>query len=256
MSAFAQLLARLAAYSDAEMAEPWQWPGHPGGPLQVRDCHWRIVESEQAWLAVAPPPDREAAAIMDLAQAELGDLRGLVAGLTEDTLDLKAGEDWCLREVLSHVLLTERRYAWQVRYAINRDSTQPTSAPPPVTVSSGEEGSALRDWIDILEAERAASDAFCAGLDGPALSRPTVWVQHDVDVRFRLHRFAAHLAEHTIQAEKVLKAIDRPPSEARQVARRLSRLRGCHERRSGMADLEMLDAAHAALASSLPPARR
>jgi len=256
LSAFAQLLARLASYSDAEMAEPWEWPGHTGGPLQVRDCHWRIVESEQAWLAAAPAPDREAAAIMDLAQAQLGDLRGLVAGLTEDTLDLKPGDEWCLREVLSHVLLTERRYAWQVRYAINRDSTQPTYASPPVTVSAAENGSSLRDWIDILEAERALTDAFCAGLDGPALSRPTVWAQYEVDVRFRLHRFAGHLAEHTIHVEKLLRAIDRPAAEARQVARLLSRLRGRHERRTAAADQEMRDTAHAALASSRPPSRR
>ena len=255
MSGFAQLLARLALYSDAEMAEPWEWPGHKGAQLQVRDCHWRIVESEQAWLAAAPPAGREAAAIMELAQAELGDLRGLVAGLAEDTLDAKPGEGWCLREVLSHVLLTERRYAWQVRYAITRDSTQPTSASPPVTVSAAETGSSVRDWIDILEAERARSDAFCAGLDGPALSRPTVWAEYAVDVRFRLHRFAGHLAEHTIHAEKVLRGIDRSPGEARQIARLLSRLRGRHERRSAAADQELLDAGHTALASSLPPSR-
>jgi hypothetical protein len=256
VSAFAQLLARLAVYSDADMAQPWDWPGHTGTQLQVRDCHWRIVESEQAWLATVPPPDREAAAIMELAQVELGDLRGLLAGLSEDTLDAKPGEEWCLRELLNHVLLTERRYAWQVRYAINREATQPTSASPPVTVSAAENGSSVRDWIDILEAERVRTDAFCSGLDGPALGRPTVWAQYEVDVRFRLHRFAGHLAEHTIQAEKVLRAIDRAPAEARQVARRLSRLRGRHERRTPVADQETLDSAHSALASSLPPSRR
>lgn len=256
MSSFSNLLARLAVYSDADMDRPWEWPGHKGGPLQVRDCHWRIVESEQAWLATAPPAEREAAAIMEQAQIAFGDLRGLLAGLTEDTLDAKPGEEWCLREVLNHVLMTERRYAWQVRYAINRDATQPTYASPPVTVSSAENGSTLKDWIDLLEHERSLSDAFCSGLDGPALSRPTVWSQYEVDVRFRLHRFAGHLAEHTIHAEKVLRGIDRAPAEARQVARRLSQLRARHERRSAVPDQETLDAAHGALASSLPPPRR
>jgi hypothetical protein len=125
-----------------------------------------------------------------------------------------------------------------------------------VTVSAAENGSGVRDWIDILEAERVRTDAFCSGLDGPALSRPTVWAQYEVDVRFRLHRFAGHLAEHTIQAEKALRAIDRAPAEARQIARRLSRLRGRHERRTPAADRETLDSAHSALASSLPPSRR
>jgi len=256
MSAFTQLLGRLAAYSDAEMAQPWEWPGHRGGPLQVRDCHWRIVEAEQAHVARMGPAERESAAIMELAQIAFGGLRGLLAGQSEDALDAKPGEEWSLREVLSHVLLVERRYAWQVRYAINRDATQPTYGQSPVNVSSAETGGGIRDWIDVLETGRAASDAFCSGLDSPGLARPTVWADYEVDVRFRLHRFGGHLAEHTIQAEKALRALDRAPAEARQVARVLSRLRGAHERRSSAGDLESLDSAQAALAASLPPSRR
>jgi len=256
MSAFAQLLARLAAYSDAEMEQPWEWPGHEGGPLRVRDCHWRIVEAEQAFAATVPAAEREAAAVMELAQIAFGDLRGLLAGQTDDTLDAKPTEEWSLREVLNHVLMTERRYAWQVRYAINRDATQPTHATPTVTVSAAESDGGIRDWIDVLETERARSDAFCAGLDAPGLARPTVWAEYAVDVRFRLHRFGGHLAEHAIQAEKSLRSLDRAPAEARQVVRLLSRLRGRHERRSAAADQERLDLAHTALAASLPPARR
>ena len=32
-----------------------------------------------------------------------------------------------------------------------------------------------------------------------AMARPTQWGQYDVDVRFRLHRIAAHLNEHTVE---------------------------------------------------------
>ena len=255
MNGFVNLLARLAAYSDAEMEQPWSWPGHTGGSLRVRDCHWRIVESEQAWLTSVPGPEREAAAVMELAQVAFGDLRGLLAGQREDVVDLKPGEEWTLREVLGHVLLTERRYAWQVRYAVNRDQTQPAYATPPVEVSPAEAAGTLGDWIEALETERARSDAALGALDGPALARPTMWVDYAVDVRFRLHRFAGHLAEHTIHAEKLLRALDRSPGEARQVARLLSRLRGRHERRTVIPDLEALDSRHAALAASLPPAR-
>jgi len=31
------------------------------------------------------------------------------------------------------------------------------------------------------------------------MARPTQWGQYDVDVRFRLHRIAAHLNEHTVE---------------------------------------------------------
>jgi len=50
---------------------------------------------------------------------------------------------------------------------ISGRSRAPTYAEAPVTVSAAETGGGIRDWIDILEAERTRSDG----------------------VRFRLHRF-------------------------------------------------------------------
>ena len=54
------------------------------------------------------------------------------------------------------------------------------------------------------------------------MSRPTVWVGLDVDVRFRLHRFAAHLVEHTIQIEKSLALLGWPATEGRRIARHVA----------------------------------
>jgi hypothetical protein len=58
------------------------------------------------------------------------------------------------------------------------------------------------------------------------MTRPTSWVGYDVDVRFRLHRFAAHLIEHTIQCEKTLGALGSRPTEGRHILRRLCSLLG------------------------------
>jgi hypothetical protein len=58
------------------------------------------------------------------------------------------------------------------------------------------------------------------------MTRPTVWVQYDIDVRFRLHRFAAHLAEHAIQCEKTLAALGWHPAEGRRIGRQLAALVG------------------------------
>jgi hypothetical protein len=102
-----------------------------------------------------------------------------------------------------------------------------------------------------LAATRSEFDRFGRNLGPEVLTRPTVWVGYTVDVRFRLHRIAAHLAEHTIHAQKALHALDRPPSEAREIVRRISVLRGAHEGRTAAAELDRLDAAHAALARSI-----
>ena len=61
----------------------------------------------------------------------------------------------------------------------------------------------------------------------PALmTRPTIWARYDVDVRFRLHRFAAHVIEHTIQCEKALGALGWHPTEGRRIARQFAALVG------------------------------
>jgi hypothetical protein len=59
-----------------------------------------------------------------------------------------------------------------------------------------------------------------------ALTRPSRWIDYEIDVRFRLHRFAAHIVEHTIQCEKALHALGWRPTEGRRIARRLAGLLG------------------------------
>jgi hypothetical protein len=73
------------------------------------------------------------------------------------------------------------------------------------------------------------------------MTRPTVWVHYDVDVRFRLHRFAAHVAEHTIQCEKTLAALDWRPTEGRRIARRLGALVGEIEGLGGRAEARAIE---------------
>ena len=65
----------------------------------------------------------------------------------------------------------------------------------------------------------------------------------EVDVRFRLHRFASHIAEHTYQCEKAIRALGAYGGDARAICRRIGAMRGSHERRSGGATLGALDAA-------------
>ena len=54
------------------------------------------------------------------------------------------------------------------------------------------------------------------------MTRPTIWAGYEVDVRFRLNRFAAHLVEHTIQIEKSLCALGWRATEGRRIARHVA----------------------------------
>jgi hypothetical protein len=70
-----------------------------------------------------------------------------------------------------------------------------------------------------------------------------MWSDVEVDVRFRLHRFASHIAEHAYQCEKAIRALDAYGGDARTICRRIGALRGLHERHTDPAALRALDAA-------------
>jgi len=77
-----------------------------------------------------------------------------------------------------------------------------------------------------LASVRTETNRSLGDLTPAAITRPSAWVGYEVDVRFRLHRFPAHLIEHTIQCEKTLEALGWRPTEGRHIVRRLASLLG------------------------------
>ena len=156
--------------------------------------------------------------------------------------------------MLEHVLLTERRYRMHVEYALARSDSDPVRREPDAELAPAEKEGGLREWMERLAAERAASWGLAAAAPEQLL-RPTVWAGYAVDVRFRLLRFAGHLAEHTVQAEKLLEAGGWQSGEAHRIVRRISAARGAHELFTDPDGLERLDRVHAERAAALRPPR-
>ncbi len=92
-------------------------------------------------------------------------------------------------------------------------------------------------------------------LDAQQLVRPSQWgpyeVLHRIDVRFRLHRFASHIVEHTVQCEKAIESFGIVLNDPRAAVRAIGAMRGAHERRSPRATLDALDAALVAKADAI-----
>jgi hypothetical protein len=248
VTAFEDVLIRYAGLPDERLSGPWRWPGRAGTELEVRDALLRSLELELAALAGAGSGASEAALALALAQAAFGDLRGLLCGRPDPLLDAEpGGGEWTLRKVLQHVLWVERRYQLQTAYAASRSDDDPIRREPDV---AEEDGGTVAAWLQRISAAREEGRRALAITDGK-LERPTVWAGHAVDVRFRLHRFTGHLAQHTIQCEKVLDRLGHPEDEARRLVRRMSAARGRHEWLSEAAVLAELDAEHELLAGSL-----
>jgi uncharacterized damage-inducible protein DinB len=155
-----------------------------------------------------PPEGDEALRILTLAQISYGRLLGLLAGIDDAILDRAPAEgEWSLRETLAHAIGVERSYRANTQHALIRGDDEPLTLPAdrrpkpdPADTSGG-----VLDILAAFATRRAETDAALAGLSEAQLVRPSKWgsydVEHHVDVRFRLHRFASHIVEHTVQCE-------------------------------------------------------
>ena len=213
-------LAGFAALDEDTLSRPWMWQG---GKMDARYALYRTLgDAQEIAVAVAARPHPESRRILALAQRAFGDLRGLMTGLPDELLDLKPHEkEWSLRETLRHIIWIERRYATQARYAADRRDSDPIRVATDRLVPEAEIY-ATGDAIAILArlaAARAESHRLLDDVAPAQMTRPTQWMHYDVDLRFRLHRFAAHVLEHTVQCKKTLATLGWRATEGRRIVR-------------------------------------
>ena len=221
-------LIGFAELDEAALGRPWPWRG--GVTMEARYALYATLEDAQAALVtVTARPHPESRRILALAQRAFGDLRGLLLGVPVPLIDRepRPGE-WPLREVLRHVLSVERRYAAQTLYAVERADAEPVRIPEermPVTAPTEGEGD-VATLLSRVAAARRETDRHLAELPAAALTRPTVWLKAQLDVRFRLHRFAAHIVEHTVQCDKTLATLGWRLPEGRRIVRQVTAVLG------------------------------
>jgi len=254
-SAIDAALERFAALDEKDLAQPWRFRDKP---TDVRYALYRTIEdAQEAIVSAAARPHPESRRILSLAQRAFGDLRGLLIGLPTDVLDRVPREgEWPVREILRHVIVIEGRYAVQTRYAVDRADTDPMRVADdkmPTPAQTNATGSIAEILARVAEA-RAETDRRLGELPIAAMTRPTQWIQYDVDVRFRLHRFASHIIEHTVQCEKALAALGWRATEGRRIVRRLTALLGELEGLSGRAGAREIEACFVERAASSAPA--
>ena len=256
MANFEAAVRGFAALDHQALSQPWPWRD---GRMDVRYALYRTLEeAQEAYARMAAVPHPEPRRILALAQRALGDLRGLLTGLPAGALDAapRAGE-WSIRATLHHVLVVERRYALQTRYAVERTDADPMRIaeerlPSPEAIDASGDVDTL---LARLAEARAETDRALGDLTPAAMSRPTQWVKVDVDVRFRLHRFASHIVEHTVQCETTLEALGLAPTEGRRIVRRVTAALGELEGLGAAAAARELEARLADRLASVPAPR-
>jgi len=203
---------------------------------------------EQNALVTTATPTIEADRILVLAQRAFGDLRGLLLAVPDALLDREpAPGEWSIRKTMEHITQVERSYRANTQHALLRGDEDPLILPAdrrPRADPADTTGDAAA-IIAALARRRAETDAALARTDTADLGKPSQWAAVDtlfsVDVRFRLHRFGAHLVEHIQQIEKTLRQLGQAETDAQAYVRQISILRSRHERRSPEALRQRLD---------------
>ena len=248
-------LARFATLDEQELSEPWWFRDKPS---DVRSALYRTLEdAQEAVVRLAALVHPESRRILALAQRAFGDLRGLLVGLPIDLLDQSPRQgEWSIRETLRHIMLIEGRYAVQTRYATERADSDPmrVSDDQMPTLAQIDASGDIEAILGRAREKRGETDRRLGNLSPTAMIRPTQWMQYDVDVRFRLHRFAAHVIEHTIQCEKTLTALGWRMTEGRRIVRRLTAILGEVEGHGGHAEAREIEQRLAHRAASVAAA--
>ena len=230
---FAQRAFNLA---DADLERPWVWKDYDEG---VRFAFFRTYEELRelaarlgAQRSVTPNPMTTAQRILAQYHAAFRDLQVVLLGVSDDLAQKppQPGE-WPLRTTLLHMLEAEISFTFINRYAIERERAQDGR---PLAISD-EAWDALWSVEPLVQLKDTASfsellachcqvhqrvlDTFEAVSDAELGVLASFWEPTAMPVEFRLHRFDAHLRQHTIQAEKTLAALVGPPNEVRRLLR-------------------------------------
>lgn len=224
----------LQGIPESRMVYETQWAG---GPTDVRFIFLRLTDHEEGhtlqvrgMLEDAGFRQTTAQRILAAAEVTRGDLLATLIGLTDGDLDVAPDGEWPLRRTLAHIINVEHSYRVNIAHSaqLAREGKAYEHAPehlmpPPLEASL--DGS-MADFVERLDAAREVAVDELSTLGDDALRAPSRWASRDVDVRFRLMRFAHHEREHTAHILKWRHQTGRVPTEAQHLLGLAWRARG------------------------------
>jgi uncharacterized damage-inducible protein DinB len=220
---------------DAEMDRTWVWREYDEEGLRfaLLMAQHELRELAVRLAAMRPAPPSQAQRILGQYHHAYRDLTGALAGLIDEDLDRvpRTGQ-WSLRDVLEHMHGAEYGFLSVIRYEVAPDrSRDPKAAEERVSSWRDEHG--YRGPATLEGGVAAVRNALyeihgrvlreLGGLSDATLERKAMFWDGEKPIRFRMHRFEAHMIQHTIQVDKTLVWIDRAPTEARRLVRVLYR---------------------------------
>ncbi len=221
---------------ESGLERQWAWKDHNKEGIRfsffvtLQELHQLAVE-----LACEQTPPTPAQRILGQYHAAYLDLQAAILGLSAGDVD-KAPTDgeWPVRQVYAHILGGEIGFSAAVRYALERHragdwTSEPMSDEDEIRLIAMSEA----EYRSLLGGSLAEMQSFhqdfhpklvseFASISDTELDLPsTFWETTRFPIRHRLHRFEAHIAQHTVQIDKTLASIGCEPSETKRLSRKI-----------------------------------
>ncbi|HUQ41667.1 MAG TPA: DinB family protein [Candidatus Limnocylindrales bacterium] len=240
------LIRKTVDLTDEDLGREWKWGAYDEEGLRFALL---MTHHELRDLAVRLAAERgvrtHTAGILAQYHQAYRDLTGALAPTRTEDLDRAPAEgEWPVREVCTHMLGAEYGFLRVCRIALERHRAGKPDEPPEAewdaaSVPFIEQRKAATEPLATADV-RAIRDAFAAihirnlrelaDITDVEVDLPSWFWDGAMPIRFRLHRFEAHLRQHTIQLDKTLVAIGRGPTEAHRLIRNIY---------NALADVEM-----------------
>jgi hypothetical protein len=232
----AAVISDLIAIPDAALERRWVWLPSDVDDLDVRYGLYRIHESLESAIAAivfgrgdgggSGAPIGPAIPALQAADVARWELHGALAGLSDADWDADpGGGEWTVRQTLGHIISSQRSYGWFNAWFLSQGSPAGEAIRPPAGALPEEPteeqeargtGTEVRARLDdVVDANIAAF----AALDSAALKVDARWAGLHIPIAFRLGRYGSHIREHTIQVDKTLTMLGRPPTEVERIVR-------------------------------------
>lgn len=222
--------------SEKSLERTWVWKDHDEEGIRFA-FFVTIQELRQlaVQLAANRKPLTQARHILGQYHKQYMDLQAAIFGVSkEDSERVPAEGEWPVQQVYAHILGADFGFRAVIRYALEgHRAGKWTPEPTPESEYPRLYGISESEYRDLTKGPLETMLAFhrelhpqiiqeFGSITDQELDLPAAfWEKTRFPIRHRLHRFEAHIIQHTVQIDKTLVTIDQAPSESKRLIRYL-----------------------------------
>ena len=234
---FARLILPL---TETDLERTWVWKDHDEEGIRFA-CFVTLQELRHLAVSLAPPSTTlrthptPAQHILSQYHAAYMDLQAAVLGLNDEEAEkIPSAGEWPVRKVYAHMLGAEINFTIAIRYALEKHRAGIWT---PEKISDEDDnslsGMSEDEYHALMNSPLSQMLAYHHTLHATLLDEfsqitnaeldlpSTFWEETRFPIQHRLHRYEAHLVQHTIQIDKTLIAIGKAPTEAQRLIRKI-----------------------------------